>query len=69
MCVVYVQLRDAGVDLAARIKPSPPPPGAFHAPLMIPTPAKIELPSQCMVISLEEYKRQVAQLASMQLGG
>ncbi|XP_026190204.1 RNA polymerase-associated protein RTF1 homolog [Cyclospora cayetanensis] len=48
---------------------TPPPPGAYYAPLMLSTPAKIELPAQCLSISLEEYKRQVAQLASMQLGG
>ncbi|OEH80319.1 RNA polymerase-associated protein rtf1 [Cyclospora cayetanensis] len=65
----YVQIMDTGASLAARIKAAPPPPGAYYAPLMLSTPAKIELPAQCLSISLEEYKRQVAQLASMQLGG
>ncbi|KAL8426741.1 hypothetical protein Efla_002255 [Eimeria flavescens] len=66
---VYMQLRPTGPSLAASVKPQSPPPAAFRGPLMIGSAPNMHVPPHFLVISLEEYKRQVAQLASMQLNG
>ncbi|KAL8270921.1 hypothetical protein Esti_005133 [Eimeria stiedai] len=55
----FLELLQTGVALAASIKPQPLPPTAFRGPMMVPASTQTELPTDCLVISLEEYKRQL----------
>ncbi|CDJ45075.1 hypothetical protein ETH_00022195, partial [Eimeria tenella] len=65
----YLELRGRGAELAARMQQVSPSAAVSFAPLLIPDTSPVQLPLDCLCISLEEYKRQVAQLASMQLAG